>query len=159
VIIIGIDPGSRFCGYGLLQFEGRVVLAAGCDVIRLVDKLPLAERLVHLYDRLMELCVQYKPDYAAVESMFFHKHIKSVFTLGNARGVVLLALAKQGIPIFEYSPREVKKAVTGNGSATKQQVRYMIDKQYKLSDTFPSDDATDALAIASCHFHKIRFTI
>lgn len=157
MIIIGIDPGSRFCGYGLLQYEGKTVLAAGCDVISINEKKPLSERLLVLHQRLVSVLDEFKPDYAVVESMFFHKHIKSIFTLGHARGVILLSLAEREIPLFEYTPREIKKAVVGNGNATKQQVRFMIDRIYNLQGTTMSDDAADALAIAACHYHKIRF--
>ncbi|PKN78596.1 MAG: crossover junction endodeoxyribonuclease RuvC [Candidatus Cloacimonetes bacterium HGW-Cloacimonetes-1] len=159
MLTIGIDPGSRYCGYGLLQYEGRVVIAAGCDVINTNEKLPLPERLVNLYSGICEILDEYKPQQACVESMFFHKHIKSIFTLGHARGVLLLALSQRQIPIFEYTPREIKKAVVGNGNATKEQVRYMIDQLYKLKSSELRDDAADALAIATCHFNKYRFVL
>lgn len=157
MMILGIDPGSRYCGYGLIQFEKSKVIAAGCDLID-VTRLPnLGERLCLLYESIVELTREYKPDYAAIETMFFQKHIKSIFVLGHARGVILLALAQQGIPIVEYSPREVKKAVVGNGNATKAQVRYMIHKLYPLSETKLRDDAYDALAIATTHFNRIKW--
>jgi crossover junction endodeoxyribonuclease RuvC len=113
--------------------------------------------LTQLYSELCVVLEEYKPDFAAVETMFFHKHIRSVFTLGHARGVILLALAQRKIPICEYSPREIKKAVVGNGNATKQQVRVMIDQLYNLSSASMRDDAADALAIAACHYNKLRF--
>ena len=132
MIIIGIDPGSRYCGYGLLQYEGRTVLAAGCEVIAISERLPLPQRLGYLYQKLNSILDEYAPDAAVVESIFFHKHIKSIYSLGHARGVILLALAQHNIPLYEYSPREIKKAVVGNGNATKQQVRYMVEKIYKI---------------------------
>jgi len=157
VLIIGIDPGSRFCGYGLLEFEGKIVTAAGCDVIRIDEKICLADRLKILFERMSAILDEYHPDLAVVESMFFHKHIHSIFTLGHARGVLLLCLALRSIPVLEYSPREVKKAVTGNGNASKTQMRYMINHLYKLRYGSPSDDAADALAIATCHYNKVIF--
>ncbi len=158
-MIVGIDPGSRYCGYGLIQTEGRKVIAAGCDVIDVTREPDLGARLVALYQRLDVILCEYKPDYAAVEAMFFQKHIKSIFTLGHARGVVLLALAQHKIPIVEYSPREVKKAVVGGGNATKAQVRYMIHQIYDLKQQNAHDDAYDALAIATAHFNRIKWNV
>lgn len=157
MLILGIDPGSRFCGYGLLQYEGRKVVAAGCDLID-VSKTPiLSDRLCILYDRLTDVIKEHKPDLAAMETMFFNKHVQSIFTLGHARGVLLLTLAQGGIPIAEYSPREIKKSVVGNGNASKQQVRFMVSSIFKLSNKELKDDAYDALAVAYCHFNRLRF--
>lgn len=156
-MIIGIDPGSRYCGYGLIQMEGRKVIAAGCEVIDVSKLSDLPERLNGLFSKIEAVLEEYKPEEAAVESMFFHKQVKSIFTLGQARGVILLALARRQIPIVEYSPREVKKSVVGNGNATKQQVRYMIHQLYALQAKEHRDDAYDALAIATCHFNRIKW--
>jgi len=157
VIILGIDPGSRYCGYGLLEVEGRRIIGAGCEVVNLSGEKDLPKRLDQLYTALDAVLSEYQPEVAAVESMFFHKHIRSVFTLGHARGVILLALARHGARIFEYTPREVKKAVVGNGNATKQQVRYMVGQMLKLKAPPARDDAYDALGLALCHFHRIKF--
>jgi crossover junction endodeoxyribonuclease RuvC len=159
VIIIGIDPGSRICGYGLLETQKRSIIAAGCDAIDARSVIDLQGRLAHMFTAIEAVVEEYKPDAAAVESLFYHKNIRSVLTLGQARGVILLALARQNIPMVEYSPREVKKAVVGNGGATKQQVRYMIDQMFKLTASSKPDDAYDALAIAVCHFNRIKFTL
>lgn len=157
MIIIGIDPGSRYCGYGLIEMQSRKVLAAGCDTIN-VSALPsLGERLKALYDAITGILEEFKPEVAAVESMFYHRQIKSVFTLGHARGVILLALAAYQIPVVEYSPREIKKSVVGNGNAGKQQVRYMINQLYPLSEKARKDDAYDALAIATCHYNRMKW--
>ena len=157
MLILGIDPGSRFCGYGLLQFEGRKVVAAGCEVIDVSATKDISERLKLLHEQMSAVIHEYKPDMAAVETMFLSKHVKSIFTLGHARGVLLLALAQYQIPLAEYSPREIKKAITGNGNATKQQVRYMVDSIFKLTQKPAKDDAYDALAVAYCHFNRLRF--
>lgn len=157
MILIGIDPGSRICGYGLIETQGRLITAAGCDVIDISSYSTLPQRLVGLFNSLDAVLSEYKPEVAVIESMFFHKNVKSVFTLGQARGVILLALARYGLPVFEYSPREVKKAVVGNGGATKQQVRYMVEQLFKLKGSDKPDDAYDALAIAMCHFNRIKF--
>ena len=158
MIILGIDPGSRFCGYGLLELDGNRVVAAGCEVIRLVQEKDLLKRLDMLYTAIDGLMTEYHPDVAVVESMFFQKHIKSIFTLGQARGVILLSIAQHHLPMIEYSPREVKKAVVGNGNASKQQVRYMIKQMFKLKSAPLTDDAYDALGLAMCHHHRLRIT-
>jgi crossover junction endodeoxyribonuclease RuvC len=157
MMILGVDPGSRYCGYGLIQTEGLKVVAAGCEVIDVTRESSLGARLCLLYDGISAMLDEYHPDCAAVESMFFQKHIKSVFTLGHARGVILLALAQHKIPIVEYSPREVKKAVVGTGNASKEQVRYMIHQLYNLTANSKRDDAFDALAIATTHFNRIKW--
>jgi crossover junction endodeoxyribonuclease RuvC len=158
VRILGIDPGSRQCGYGILELMGRKIVAAGADVIHINDKKPLPERLCILYSELKKILMEYTPDFAAIETIFFGKNIQSVFTLGHARGVVLLALAEQNLPIIEYSPREIKKAVVGNGNASKQQIRYMVAQILPLTKTNLTSDAADALAIALCHYNKNRFS-
>ncbi len=157
MIILGVDPGSRYCGYGLLQVENRKVIAAGCDVIDVTKAKTLPDRLVLLHEQLCNILDEYQPVVAAVESMFFHKQVKSIFTLGHARGVILLALAKKGVQIEEYSPREIKKAVVGNGAASKMQVRYMVNQLYQLKESPRRDDAYDALAIATCHFNRVKW--
>ncbi|MDY0150746.1 MAG: crossover junction endodeoxyribonuclease RuvC [Candidatus Cloacimonas sp.] len=159
MIIIGIDPGSRYCGYGLIQMDGRKIVAAGCEVIDVSKQPSLPERLTELYKQICAVLDEHQPKMAAVESMFFHKQVKSIFTLGHARGVILLALAMKGIPIIEYSPREIKKSVVGNGNATKAQVRFMINQLYPLKESPRRDDAYDALAIATCHFNRMKWMI
>ena len=156
MIILGIDPGSRFCGYGLLEVQGRKIVAAGCEVINVTREKDLLQRLDLLHSQISAVMDEYKPDLAAVESMFFQKQVRSIFTLGHARGVILLAIAQHRLPLFEYSPREVKKAVVGNGNASKQQVRYMVSQLLKLKAAQITDDAYDALGIALCHFHRIK---
>ena len=128
MIILGIDPGSRFCGYGVLEIHKRKIVAAGCDVIKISPKLKLADRLVLIHSEVVKIILEYKPDISAVESIFYGKNIKSAFTLGHVRGTILLALAQNNLSIEEYSPREVKKAVVGNGNASKEQVKYMLEK-------------------------------
>ncbi|MBM4403158.1 MAG: crossover junction endodeoxyribonuclease RuvC [Candidatus Cloacimonetes bacterium] len=157
MLIIGIDPGSRFCGYGLIECQGKRITAAGCDVIPIREKLPLQQRLLVLYQEMSAILDEHKPEQAVVETIFYHKHIQAIFALGHARGIILLTLVQRDIPIYEYSPREVKKAVVGNGNATKQQVRYMIGKLLNLDTVKHRDDAADALAVAMCHFHRMRF--
>ena len=157
MIILGIDPGSLNVGYGILQVEKRKIVAAGCDTLKINPKLQLAERLVQIHSKMDKIIAEYKPDIAVVETIFYGKNIKSAFTLGHARGVILLALAQYNIEIVEYSPREVKKSVVGNGNASKEQVAYMVQKILTLSTKPKTEDAADALAIALCQFNKNKF--
>ncbi|MCD4819602.1 MAG: crossover junction endodeoxyribonuclease RuvC [Candidatus Cloacimonetes bacterium] len=159
MIILGIDPGSRFCGYGIIEVHKRQIIAAGCDVIKISPKLKLSEKLVLIHSEITKIVLEYKPDLSAVESIFYGKNIKSAFTLGHVRGTILLALAQNKLLIEEYSPREVKKAVVGNGNASKEQIKYMLEKILKVDLNNKSEDATDALAVAICAFNKIKYTL
>ena len=157
MIILGIDPGSYNVGYGILQIEKRKIVAAGCDTIVIKSKIQLAQRLTQIHSGIDKVISEYKPDMAVIETIFYGKNIKSAFTLGHARGVIMLALAQHNIEIVEYSPREVKKSVVGNGNASKEQVLYMVQKILNLSAKPKTEDAADALAIALCHFNKNKF--
>lgn len=157
MVIIGFDPGSRFCGYGILQIEKKRIVAAGCDVIKLDAKLKLSGKLAELFTRITEILEEYKPDIAVVETIFYGNNIQSAITLAHARGVILQACALSHITVYEYSPREVKKAVTGNGNGNKLQVRHMIQKIIGLKEEIKSDDASDALAVAYTHYNKVKF--
>ena len=157
MIILGIDPGSLNVGYGIIQVEKRKIVATGCDTIKINPKLQLTERLVQIHLGMDKIIAEYKPDIAVVETIFYGKNIKSAFTLGHARGVIMLALAQHNIKIEEYSPREVKKSVVGNGNASKEQVAYMVQKILNLSTKPKTEDAADALAIALCQFNKNKF--
>lgn len=157
MIIIGFDPGTRFCGYGIIQSDKRKVLAAGCDVIKLNTKLKLSGKLAELFKEISSVLNEYKPDIVAVETIFYGKNVRSSITLAHARGVILSACALSGIKVYEYSPREVKKAVTGNGNGNKTQVRTMIQKIIGLKEPITSEDASDALSVAYAHFNKVKF--
>ncbi|MCF7919294.1 MAG: crossover junction endodeoxyribonuclease RuvC [Candidatus Cloacimonetes bacterium] len=159
MIILGIDPGSYNCGYGILELSGRKIIAAGCDTIRANQKQILAERICVIYEGIKRVLIEYQPDVAAVEDIFYGKSIRVAFTLGHVRGAILLSIHRAGIPIVEYSPRSVKSAVVGNGNAHKQQVRYMVEKSLGIDMTGVSEDAADGLALALCHYNKIRMTL
>jgi len=157
LIILGIDPGSNYCGYGILEIEKGKIVAAGSDVIKVKKTLTLPEKLNEIYKVISHVIDEYKPDIAAVESIFYGKNIRSAFTLGHARGAILLALAQKKIPVSDYSPREVKKSVVGNGNASKEQVHYMVQRILNLKIKPATHDASDALAVALCQFNKERF--
>ncbi len=159
MVILGIDPGSIKCGYGLLDLDRRTIVAAGADVVKTKANDSLHIRINHIYTKINEIINEYNPDVIAVESIFYGKNIQSAFTLGHARGVILLAIAQNETKFYEYSPREVKKAVTGNGNASKNQVRYMVEQMLKLKNIPNSEDAFDALAVALCHYNKVKFDL
>lgn len=148
-LILGIDPGSRITGYGLVTVEqGRFTYhASGCIRLQAVS---LAQKLMQLYASLTELIAQYRPDQVAIEQVFMAKNADSALKLGQARGAALVCLANHGFKVYEYSAKEVKQAVTGTGAADKLQVQQMLVHLLKLSAT-PQADAADALAIALCH--------
>lgn len=151
-IILGIDPGSRITGYGLIKVEKTKAeyLASGC--IRMpTDDLPA--RLLTIYQNIGELIQQYSPNQAAIEQVFVGKSVSSALTLGHARGAAILAVAEAGLPLGEYAPRTIKQAVAGTGAADKGQVQAMVVRLLGLNRT-PSADAADALAVALCHSYS-----
>ena len=150
-IIIGIDPGSRATGYGLVEKRGSGIVYIGSGVIRLRASDPMPERLASIKRGLDEVLREYRPAAMAVEDIFVSKNPKSVLKLGQARGVVILAAAEAGIEVFEYAPREVKGSVTGTGAAHKSQVGAMIVRLLNPDHEPACEDETDALAVAFCH--------
>lgn len=155
MIVLGIDPGSLVLGYGLIRGEGSKMESLDYGTIRIHGKTSLSKRLDTIYHNLIRIAQVHKPDAAAIESMFYSKNVKSALTQGEARGVVLLACEQVNLPIYEYAPTVVKQAVAGQGAATKSQVGFMVKRLLNLPDV-PPEDATDALAIAICHLHRIQ---
>lgn len=152
MIVLGIDPGSIICGYGIVEKTGKSLSLVEYGVLQVKKKneeLPL--RLKDIFLRLNSVIERTKPDITAFESVFFSKNVQSLAKLSHARGAAILSAAMQDLPIAEYSPREVKKAVTGNGNASKQQVQFMVRTLLKIDETPEFFDATDALAVAICH--------
>jgi len=147
MLVLGIDPGTRNLGYGLVRREGTRLSHLGHGVIELSADLPLAARLVCLEVELSEVLGRFRPDLAVVESLFFHKDAQAAAKLGHARGVVLLVLARATIPILELAPARVKRLVSGHGRADKRQVALMMKSLFGLT-SLPRHDATDALALA-----------
>jgi len=150
-LTIGIDPGSRITGYGLVERRGREIVYVGSGIIRAGSSGPIAKRLLTIKRELDGVIGRYHPAAVAVEEIFMAKNPKSTLTLGEARGVVLLAAAEADIPVFEYSPREVKSSVTGAGAAHKSQVAAMVGCLMQLDHAPETEDETDALAVAFCH--------
>jgi len=156
--ILGLDPGTATVGYGIVEeSDGRVgVVTYG--VIRTEPKDgDSARRLQIIYQQLNHLLNQFEPDAAAVEELFFGRNITTAISVGQARGVLLLALANAGIPVAEYSPPKIKEAVSGYGNASKQQVQYMVQNLLDLDEVPKPDDAADGLAVALTHFQHRRY--
>ena len=157
-LALGIDPGTATTGFGLVRLtdEGELVFVQHGILSTPKDATPSA-RLELLYDQLQTLLNKHKPDTAAVEKLFFSRNVTTALAVGQARGVVLLALQQAGIEVFEYTPNEVKQAVAGYGSAEKRQVQEMVRALLQLDSIPKPDDAADALAIAITHLNTNRY--
>src|SRR5437773_5715632 len=156
-IALGIDPGTAIVGYAVVAARGDELNMIACDVITTPARMPLAERLQHIYQRLVEIIRIYSPQESAMEELFFAKNARTAMTVGQARGVAMLALANGGLSISEYTPKQVKQAVTGYGDAGKEQVGEMVRILLHLKSIPRPDDAADAAAVAICHLHTASF--
>ncbi|HQN20053.1 MAG TPA: crossover junction endodeoxyribonuclease RuvC [Syntrophobacteraceae bacterium] len=158
---IGIDPGSRYTGYGVVEGDGSVLRHVSNGVISLPGSQPLPERLSMIYRQLAAIIDEIRPSCLAIEDVFFAKNVKSALSLGQARGAAILAGINAGLPVFEYSALQVKQAVAGYGKAGKDQMMRMIQYLFRLT-TPPNSNAADALAVAICHLNtqssKIRWS-
>ncbi|MDQ3022673.1 MAG: crossover junction endodeoxyribonuclease RuvC [Bacteroidota bacterium] len=154
--IIGIDPGTSVTGIGILEKRNEKIFFIHYDCINLNSKDSLPGRLKKIYDECL-LCIEkFKPDEFAIETAFYGKNIQSTLKLGQARGVAIIAALNSNLKISEYSPREVKKSVTGNGASSKEQVQYMVKSILSLREKIMSVDSSDALAVALCHFFFLQ---
>jgi len=156
VLVLGVDPGIAITGYGLLKSrrDGLEVIDYGC--IKTTKQSLLSARLKEIYLRLTKIIQDCQPEVVAVEELFFSKNVRTALTIGEARGVIILAVADAKLPLFEYTPLQVKQAVTGYGKATKLQVKYMVKSLLGLGSLPKPDDVSDALAIAICHLHSYK---
>jgi crossover junction endodeoxyribonuclease RuvC len=152
-IILGIDPGTAVTGYGLIKTDGVRYTPIDFGTIRPPRQLHAHERYHSLFNSLEHLLARYHPQSVAVETQFVYKNPASALKLGMARGMVILAAVRQGVPVYEYAPRKAKLAVVGNGAASKSQVQKMIQLLLNLSSLPEPEDAADALALAICHAH------
>lgn len=153
--IIGVDPGTLFTGYGIVDFKNNELDYVASGIIKIQSTKEFAPRLQKIYDDLNWIIKNHKPDEFALETSFYGKNVQSALKIGYARGVSLLAAIHNGLEIKEYSPREIKKAVVGNGAASKEQVLYMIKKLLCFKRTKIKFDESDALAVAVCHAFKV----
>ncbi|MBX3029212.1 MAG: crossover junction endodeoxyribonuclease RuvC [Chloroflexi bacterium] len=150
MIVLGIDPGTARMGYGLVERDGSRLRSVDHGCIETVPDRALPERLLFLHQAVTELIAEHAPQVVGVERLFFNKNVQTAFAVGQARGVVLLAAAQAGLPVYEYGPHEVKMAVTGYGKAPKDQVQRMVQMILGLASLPRPDDAADALAVAVC---------
>jgi crossover junction endodeoxyribonuclease RuvC len=155
--VLGIDCGSRITGYGVVDTNGADCVLVGYGAIRSRISDPLAIRLKEIHAGIIGVIRDLGPDVAAFESLFYSNNVQSALKLGHVRGVSLVAAAEANLPVFEYSPAEVKSAVTGYGRAEKPQVQQMVRALLKLESNPEPFDASDALAVAICHVHTNRF--
>lgn len=156
MIAIGIDPGTARTGYGLVRDADDGLALVACGVIETPSRAPMPERLQKIYRELGEIVALHGPDSGAVEKLFFARNVTTAMTVGQARGVALLALADAGVRVSEYTPLEIKQAVAGHGGAQKPQMQAMVRALLGLAEAPTPDDAADALAVAICHVHSAR---
>lgn len=157
-IVLGIDPGSAITGYGVITQTGSRLLHVQSGVIKAPARGPLETRLLSIFNQLEEIIDQTSPTAMAVETLFFAKNVRSVISLAHARGIALLLAAQNSLPVSEYSPAVVKRAVVGFGNATKDQVQEMIGRLFQIpkEQVTKLHDQTDALAVALCHLNSTR---
>lgn len=153
-IILGIDPGSRVTGYAILTEEKGKLIALRCDVLKMAHMDDHSDRLKYIFDQISGIIRSNKPTACAVETPVYGVDPQAMLKLGRAQAAAILAIKNCDLPAFEYFPKVVKKAITGNGNASKEQVAFMLSKTVQLPNEKLKNDATDALAVAWCHYMK-----
>lgn len=154
--ILGIDPGYAIVGYGVIDYVGNKFTPVEFGAITTESNEPFSKRLSHIYNSLEKIINIHKPEYLSIEELFFNTNVKTAIAVGHARGVLILAAEQMGVPIFEYTPLQIKQAVTGYGRADKNQVQQMVKMFLGLQKVPKPDDTADALAVAICHAHSYR---
>ncbi|MDO4552692.1 MAG: crossover junction endodeoxyribonuclease RuvC [Bacillota bacterium] len=155
--ILGIDPGYAILGYGFVDMKGNHFQPAAYGAVVTEKDLEMPDRLKQLYAGLMELIDLHRPDVAAIEELFFNKNTKTALLVGQARGVAILACVNSGLPVYEYTPLQIKQALVGYGRAEKLQVQAMVKTILNLKEAPKPDDTADALAAAICHGHSAGY--
>ncbi len=155
MLVLGIDPGLAILGYGVVEKDHNKLCTLDYGTVTTPSRMNTAQRLVRIYDGVCELMDKFCPDAVAVEELFFNKNVKTAISIGEARGVAIVAAAQYDVPIYEYTPLQVKQAVVGYGRAEKRQVQHMVKMLLGLRDIPKPDDAADALAISICHLNNI----
>lgn len=149
--VLGIDPGYAIMGYGVIEKKGNSITLLKAGAITTDKDMIMSERLKALYQGLMEVIAEYQPEEASIEELYFNTNAKTVIFVGEARGVAVLACANSGLPIYEYTPLQIKTSMTGNGRADKKQVQFMVKRVLQMDDIIRPDDAADAVAAAITH--------
>lgn len=153
MLVLGIDPGTAICGYGLVDMQGNHLRAVDYGAVITSPKAKAEDRLLKIFNEIDALLKKYRPEVMGVEQLFFNRNVTTAIPVGQARGVVLLAAAVNGVELVERTPLQVKQAVVGYGKATKEQVIYMVEKLLNLPKKPHPDDVADALAVAICTTH------
>ena len=155
--ILGVDPGLSTTGYGIIEVtpNGLTCLNYGC--IRPASKISFSEKLLKIHQNIEKVILKYQPDYCGVENIYYHQNKKTAIVMGHVRAVVILAAARMEVPVHEFSPREVKLAIVGFGGASKPQVQAMVQKILSMQTKPSPEDAADALAVAVCLYHRLKF--
>jgi len=156
--ILGIDPGTRAMGYGVIESGEDEVALVDCGALTSPPRSPIGERLSYLYNKLSEIILRYQPDAVAVEQPFVAKNVRSALAIGKAQAVAILAAANIGIPTYEYTPAQIKQRITNYGASSKEQIQEMVRLQLGLSEVPQPNDAADALAVALCHLREIHLS-
>ncbi|MHB8171580.1 MAG: crossover junction endodeoxyribonuclease RuvC [Thermincolia bacterium] len=156
MLIMGVDPGTAITGYGIVDLSGNKFQVIAYDCIRTPAEAPLEQRLQNIYQECKIIINQYRPEHFAIEELFFNKNVRTALAVGHARGVAMLAAAEMNLPVYEYTPLQVKQAVVGYGRAEKSQVQFMVKTLLGLQRVPKPDDVADALAIAICHAHSYK---
>ena len=155
--IIGVDPGLNNTGFGILDYRGSKIKVVAYGLVTPPTEESIPNRLEYLNSHMNDLIDKFNPMSMAIEDSFYSQNVKSAILLGQARGVLLLSAASRGIPSMVYAPRKVKQSVTGSGSSSKKQVKYMVEKILKIDKNISSLDITDALAIGLCHINQNKY--
>ena len=157
--ILGIDPGTTVMGFGVIRVEDRTCRLIEGDVVRLHKQPDHHRKLAAIHHELNRILTEFRPDAIAVEAPFYGKNAQSMLKLGRAQGVAITVGLVRGVPVFEYSPRKIKKAITGNGNASKEQVARMLQQLLGLDDLPASHDQSDAIATAICHHYELQHPV
>ena len=157
MIILGMDPGLAISGYGVIEYVGNKFKMLEYGAVTSVSTMHFPLRLKHIYESYIEMIDKYRPDAIAVEELFYNKNVKTAIAVGEARGVHLLAAQMKDIPLYEYTPLQIKQGIVGYGRAEKKQVQEMVKLILGLDKIPKPDDAADGLAVAICHAHSLKF--
>ncbi|RMF56724.1 MAG: crossover junction endodeoxyribonuclease RuvC [Calditrichaeota bacterium] len=158
MVILGIDPGLSVTGYGVIEIVNQKVICRGFGgIYNKGRKKEIADKLQTIYDGVCQVIDEFHPQVCAIEEVFYHENVNTAIVMGHARGVAMVAARKSGLEVFEYAAREIKMSIVGFGAASKHQVQAMVQSLLQMSQPPRPQDAADALAVALCHYHRLKF--